>query len=589
MPKMAVVDRWSGEHVQQRIQADSRVGDILISKGFITRDQVEAAFSVHGKKRIGVQLLESGCISEDQLLFALAAKFSLSFVDLSNLSPSPEALQTLPRDIVEKLCIFPVGLRGRKVVVATSDPTDKSIADTLGFLTNLQVEIVIATAEQISRAIAKYYTEPHHSPKALINELVHEEPVLVKEEDVAVYIEPDSKVVSLVNRILIDAYNNNVSDIHFEPELGDGPLQVRYRVDGECQPCYEVPAAHKNAVIARLKIMSKLDIAERRKPQSGKIVLLYEKKRLEFRVEITPTVEGQEDAVLRLLSGAEPLSLHEMGFSPQNLWKFREILKKPYGIVLCAGPTGSGKTTTLHSALAVINSPDRKIWTAEDPVEILQKGLRQVQVNPKIGFGFAEAMRSFLRADPDVIMIGEMRDLETSKTAIAASLTGHLVFSTLHTNSAPETVGRLMEMGIDPFHFADSLLAILAQRLARKLCEECKIPYQPSREEYQKLVFHYGEQHFKEHGMPQYSSDLCLMRKNGCPRCAGTGYRGRIALHELLVGSAEVKMAIKSNLAVEELRKIAVHGGMTTLKMDGIQKVFQGVTELQQILKVCIL
>jgi type II secretory ATPase GspE/PulE/Tfp pilus assembly ATPase PilB-like protein len=278
-----------------------------------------------------------------------------------------------------------------------------------------------------------------------------------------------------------------------------------------------------------------------------------------------------------------------MGFSALNLARFEEILAKPYGIILCAGPTGSGKTTTLHSALATINSPQRKIWTAEDPVEIIQQGLRQVQVNPKIGFTFQEALRSFLRADPDVIMIGEMRDAETAKTAIAASLTGHLVFSTLHTNSSPETVVRLIEMGMDPYNFSDALLGILAQRLARRLCEKCRTPYHPTRDEYGELVKQYGPLWFGEHDMPAYTDDLFLMKKAGCKKCDNTGYRGRIAIHELLVATPAVKNAIKTNTAAEGLRDLAVREGMRTLKMDGIHKVFLGVTDLDQIMKVCML
>ncbi len=351
---------------------------------------------------------------------------------------------------------------------------------------------------------------------------------------------------------------------------------------------HKISPAYKMAIVARLKIMARLDIAEHRRPQSGKILLRYEGRKIEYRMEVTPTVGGNEDAVLRILAASKPLPLAQMGFSEKNRLAFEKALAKPYGIILCVGPTGSGKTTTLHSGLGHINKPDRKIWTAEDPVEITQAGLRQVQVHPKIGFGFKEALRSFLRADPDVIMIGEMRDAETAKTAIEASLTGHLVFSTLHTNSAPETVVRLIEMGMDAFNFADAMLAVLAQRLGRRLCDQCREPYHPSREEYDDLVHAYGERWFAAHGLPAYDDGLTLMRAVGCRNCNQTGYRGRIAIHELLVGSEGVKAGIKKGLMAEDLKELGIEEGMSTLKMDGIHKVFQGLTDLDQVLRVCL-
>jgi type II secretory ATPase GspE/PulE/Tfp pilus assembly ATPase PilB-like protein len=276
-----------------------------------------------------------------------------------------------------------------------------------------------------------------------------------------------------------------------------------------------------------------------------------------------------------------------MGFSDHNLKLFRDILAQPYGIILCVGPTGSGKTTTLHSALGHINTVERKIWTVEDPVEITQKGLRQVQVQHKIGLTFTEVLRSFLRADPDVIMIGEMRDAETAKTAIEASLTGHLVLSTLHTNSAPETIVRLIEMGMDPFNFADAFLGILAQRLARKLCVECKKPYNPTRDEFEKLVYMYDPHWYEEHQMPVYSKDIILMKKDGCDKCGGTGYKGRIGLHELAIATENMKKSIKDKANADVLKKMAIQDGMKTLLMDGVQKIMSGATDLNQVMKVC--
>ena len=583
-----IINGYRREQENHLPHQNARIGDILISEGLVTREQVEDALVTGEKKKVGAILIERGLITEEQLLAALADKFCIRFSDLKDITPSPEALTSLSKSLVNQMKVLPLELQGKKLIVATSEPTDATIVDCLRFITNYNIETVIAGSRQISSAIDRFYNQGENLD-TFISEMKDEQPIVVEQTEEAVYVEPDSKIISLVNKILIEAYDSRVSDIHFEPQLDKGPLAVRYRVDGECVLSHEIPAAHKNAVVARLKIMAKLDIAERRRPQSGKIILLQGERKLEYRLETTPTVEGHEDAVLRLLTSAQPLTLSDMGFSEGNLQKFERMLTNPYGIILCVGPTGSGKTTTLHSALAVINLPERKIWTVEDPVEIVQKGLRQVQTNQKIGFGFNEALRSFLRADPDVIMIGEMRDVETSKAAIAASLTGHLVFSTLHTNSAPETVGRLLEMGLDSYNFADALLGIMAQRLARKLCDQCKAPYHPSREEYEEIVVHYGEKWFKEHRLPEHGGTLRLMRKTGCAKCGGTGYRGRVALHELLAGTPAVKRAIKKNTSVEDLRDLALQEGLRTLKMDGIQKVFSGITDLQQILKVCIL
>jgi type II secretory ATPase GspE/PulE/Tfp pilus assembly ATPase PilB-like protein len=333
--------------------------------------------------------------------------------------------------------------------------------------------------------------------------------------------------------------------------------------------------------------MSDLDISERRLPQDGKIKFKkYAPLDVELRVATIPTAGGNEDVVLRILAGGEPLPLEKMGMSERNFKVFVEMITKPYGIVLVVGPTGSGKTTTLHAALHYINKPETKIWTAEDPVEITQEGLRQVQVHPKIGFDFATAMRAFLRADPDVIMVGEMRDHETVATGIEASLTGHLVFSTLHTNSAPETITRLLDMGMDPFNFADALLGVLAQRLVRTLCSDCKEKYNPTQEEFDTLVRSYDGD-FDKMGFA-YSSDLVLYRPKGCPRCGNTGYRGRTGIHEILVGSDALKSLIQGRAKMEEIREQAVDDGMTTLMQDGIRKVLLGMTDLIQVRKVCI-
>ncbi len=568
-----------------------RVGDILIEAGLVSREQVDAALATQtrGKrKRIGAILVERGLITEEQLLAALAHKFELQVIDLEQTAPRPEAIRLLSRDMIEKMQVLPVEMRGSRLVVATSNPTDPTILENLRFVTNCPIEVVVASARQIAARIAELFAAQAMSVDELIDGLGDLDVQVEEDQEVDRITESDSKVINLVNKVLVDAHKRGVSDIHFEPGMGPLPLKIRYRRDGICTQVHQISATYKAAVISRIKIIAKLDIAEHRRPQSGKIMIKHGRERIEYRVEITPTIGGQEDAVLRVLSAAKVYPLDQIGFSAGNLERIRAAIRKPYGIILCVGPTGSGKTTTLHSALAEINQPERKIWTAEDPVEITQEGLRQVQVFPKIGFTFDEALRSFLRADPDVIMIGEMRDLSTAKTATAASLTGHLVFSTLHTNSAPETVLRLLELGIDPYNFADAMLAIVAQRLARRLCTQCKEPYHPKRAEYDELVEAYGPEQFARDGLPAFSRGLTLMRAKGCEACDGQGYSGRLAIHELMVNSTEIRQAIKHAAEIDRLREIAVAQGMTTLRRDGLQKVFLGLTDLNQINRVAL-
>ena len=572
---------------------NARIGDILIEAGLVTREQVEKAFEsqLAGKKmKVGEILISQGLITEEQLLAALAKKFRLRFLDLDTIIPSGEALGAISEGLVSRLQILPIQLENRRLMVATSAPTDPTVGDSLRFSTNYSIDLVVASAPQISAAIDKYYNRRENSIDNLLETMkVEAESLFVEEEEHETQVsEPDSEVIALINRILLDAYRKGASDIHFEPGSGKSPLLVRYRIDGECFIVHKIAATFKNAINSRIKIISGLDISERRRPQSGKILLRFEQRKLEYRVEITPTVGGHEDAVLRLLSASKPLPLDEMGFIPNTLERFKSILDKPYGLILCVGPTGSGKTTTLHSALGQINSPKRKIWTVEDPVEITQTGLRQVQVNPKIGFSFPEALRSFLRADPDVIMIGEMRDAETTRIAIEASLTGHLVFSTLHTNSAPETVVRLIEMGIDPFNFADALLGIVAQRLARKLCEKCKKSVRPSREAYEKIHADFMHDAGNVSNLLPAFEETTFMMHCGCDHCGESGYKGRIPIHEMMLGTPAIKEAVRERRGVAELRQLALEEGMWTLKMDGINKVFMGLTDMEHILKVCI-
>ena len=569
----------------------ARVGDILVAAGLVTKQEVEEALAnqvTDKKKKLGTLLVERGLVTEEQMLAALATKFRMRFVDLDTLEPTAKALSAISREIAFRLRVIAIEERPDRLVVATSDPVDPGIGDALHFHTGRRVELVVATSRQIGAAIEKYYGGFEDQIDLILGDMAEEPVDVIQEQEEGQVDESDSQIIRLVNNILIDAYKKKASDIHLEPGAGTRPLGVRYRIDGICRAAHVIPAGYKRACIARIKVLANLNLTERRHPQSGKILLRYNNRNVEYRVETTPTTGGQEDAVLRVLSSSKPLPLSEMGFSERNLRAFTNLLSRPYGIILCVGPTGSGKTTTLHSALAHINTPDRKIWTAEDPVEITQAGLRQVQVQPKIGFTFQEALRSFLRADPDVIMIGEMRDTETAEIAIRASLTGHLVFSTLHTNTAAESAVRLIDMGLDPFNFAEGLLGILAQRLVRRLCEHCREPYHPDQEEFDRLVHAYGREWYTAHQLRPYDDTFRLMRATGCRRCNQAGYAGRLALHELLVASPEIKRALKNKAAAEELQAISLHETMKTLKMDGIEKVLAGVTDFDQVLKVCL-
>jgi type II secretory ATPase GspE/PulE/Tfp pilus assembly ATPase PilB-like protein len=418
----------------------------------------------------------------------------------------------------------------------------------------------------------------------------------------------DNELVKLVNKVIIDAYQQNASDIHIESYPGKAKTEVRFRKDGTLVPYIEVPASYRNAIVARLKIMCDLDISERRKPQDGKIKFKkFGPLDIELRVATIPTAGGVEDVVMRILAAGEPIPLDKLGLTTHNHTTLKSVVEKPYGLFFVCGPTGSGKTTTLHSVLGYLNTPETKIWTAEDPVEITQKGLRQVQVNRKAGLDFATVMKAFLRADPDIIMVGEMRDKETVSIGIEASLTGHLVFATLHTNSAPESIIRLLDMGMDPFNFADALLGILAQRLAKRLCGKCKQAYTPSSEEVKALLTEYCQEllnttPFKKDAKGAYENvykelaksyandkgQFTLYKKVGCDACSNTGYKGRVGLHELLVGTDPIKKLIQEHARVAEMLAVALEEGMRTLKMDGIEKVFQGITDIAQVRAVCI-
>ena len=567
--------------------------DYLIENNFITQLELDQAIAEARKSNRSLEsiLMAEYEIPKKYILAALGKFFKSETVEFNSNAPIPGQLMTgLKIPFLRNNVWVPLGEEDGKVNIAIDNPHDlQRISEIRSLFSGKNLVFSVALKEDILELITLFSEdEKQLSDIGLILNQLQEEAEEIEEAESAVG-EEDSAVVKLVNKIILDASARGASDIHIEPFTGKDNTQVRIRIDGSCSIYQTIPFNYRNAVVSRIKIMSDLDIAERRKPQDGKINFKkFGGKDIELRVATIPTQGGLEDVVLRLLAANEPVDLSEMGFSKPNYDNFISAITQPYGIVFVCGPTGSGKTTTLHSALKYINKPETKIWTAEDPVEITQKGLRQVQVKPKIGFNFAAAMRSFLRADPDVIMVGAMRDKETTSIGIEASLTGHLVFSTLHTNNAPESITRLLDMGMDPFNFADAILCILSQRLARTLCPDCRKAYHPSADNYMELAREYGKEAFQKYLMIPFNDDLVLNQPAGCENCNQIGYRGRMALHELLMGTDEMKRLIQEKAKITEIRARAVKDGMMTLKQDGIEKIFGGKLDLLQVRKVCI-
>jgi type II secretory ATPase GspE/PulE/Tfp pilus assembly ATPase PilB-like protein len=567
--------------------------DYLLEAGVIQPEQLAKALASADASatEAGRFLIEKVGIARAEVEKAVSTYYGVPFYRFSAQQSIPEDLrQRLRVEFLRRLGAVPIERRGPRLIVVIDDPHDIQRADALRSVeTDREIAIHVGFRDEIMACIEHSYGLKS-DVNVLIRELSTDESTGAVDEpnddDDAEEEESDSAIIKLANQVIIDAYQRGASDIHIEPYGKEENTRIRFRIDGDCIPYQDIPALFRNPLVARFKIMARLDISEKRKPQDGKIKFRMRDRTIELRVATLPTVNGNEDVVMRILAASKPIPLDEMGMSDRNLREMRAIIAKPYGLILCVGPTGSGKTTTLHSALGSINTVDMKIWTAEDPVEITQPGLRQVQVQPKIGFDFAAAMRSFLRADPDVIMVGEMRDKETAATGVEASLTGHLVFSTLHTNSAPETITRMVDMGLDPFTFADALLGVLAQRLARGLCKKCREQYLADKDEVAEITAAFGEEAAAAHGIGQ--ADFKLWRAPGCDLCSKTGYKGRIALHELLVADDPIKRAIAKRQPVEEIRKLAIASGMTTLLMDGIEKAIAGKTDLKQVLAVCL-
>ncbi len=587
----------AGRRLQALLAATVRATpyDLLVKGGLVAPEALKEAREQAAKERHSLEdvLLARG-VPRAQLGRSLSEHFECPFVaDPSGLQVSPDLVRRFAPSFLRTHAVLPVGWKVDRVEVVVVNPRNLQLIDDIGRqLGTEKLAVSVAVREDILAALDKILDPPTPTPGSL--PAVVPEPVPVPEGpprppetgyDLAepASAEMDSAAVRLVNEMIQAAVDGGASDVHLEPAL-DGGLAVRFRVDGVCHDyrAFKEPVAR--SVISRLKIMAQLDIAEHRLPQDGKIRLRDNQgRRTDLRVAVMPTQGGYEDVVLRLLPEYKVYTLDQLGMEAEALARFRKAIGQPHGIALCVGPTGSGKTTTLHAALAHLKGPEVKIWTAEDPVEITQSGVRQVQVHPQIGLTFGRALRAFLRCDPDVIMIGEIRDRETADAAVEASLTGHLVLSTLHTNSAPETLTRLLEMGLDPFTFGNSLLAVLAQPLIRPTCESCVEKYVPSAEEFQEVRARYGDEaRFDAFRADRRKAEF--VRGKGCEACFGTGYRGRLGIHELLVVTPEVRRLIQKKAEADDIGRAARQSGMATLKQDGIRKVLKGLTDLREVL-----
>lgn len=570
----------------------------MVERGILSNIHVELARNIAQEEGRSLEsvLISHFDVPKEEIINGFARFFRLEPFDVADGLAVPSEvmakIQKLYEDLKAKLFV-PVRSEGKKLIVALANPRDIVLQDDIRRLfSEWEIEFRVGLSDDILAAIDRLFEKEKHqteSPETLAKQLRDEEKASAKMEDVEPQRtrEEESVVARFLSAIIEDAYQQGASDIHIEPDPEQN-VEIRYRIDGVLRKITTCPSSLRNTIISRIKIMSGLDIAEHRKPQSGKIrYKRWGRYDIELRVEIYPTAGGVEDAAIRILETGKPKPLTEIGLSERNLETFKRIIVQPYGMFLCVGPTGSGKTTTLHSALSYINNETVKILTAEDPVEITQPGLRQLQINRKAGLTFTEALRSFLRSDPDVIMIGEMRDLETASIAIEASLTGHLVLSTLHTNSAPETVVRLLDMGIDPYSFADALLAVLGQRLVRTLCATCKQPISNQSKAIESLRAEYGAPEIFDEFVNQGNITIFAPAVGGCERCGGTGFKGRTAIHEMLEVNDDIRQLIVRKANVAEIRRHAILSGMRTLKQDGIEKVMRGLTTIEEVRAVC--
>ena len=584
--------------LKARISTSSRY-DYLIRNKIVTTNQLQEALAITKKMNKSVEfvLVDRFGVKKEDVGKSLSQYFGCPFRDFDEEFPIPfELIGKLKKSFLLYYVWVPLSWSKKGVEILVDDPKDLRKTDHIkALMPNQKIIFSVGLKEDIDKYIAHFFdpraetttTNDFDDLDDIIPDVTFEEEEEI-EEDIRSLDESSSQVVKFVDQVLITAFRNDASDIHIEPSPLTRKTTIRFRTDGVCHEYIQVPNTMAPAIVSRLKIMSELDIAEKRLPQDGKIRLKRKGiPEFELRVSTMPTAGRFEDVVLRILTRSSSYKLDEIGLRERNLKVLNKIIGRPYGLILCVGPTGSGKTTTLHAALGHVNKPGVKIWTAEDPVEITQAGLRQVQVRPKIGLDFSRIMRGFLRLDPDIIMIGEMRDRETAATAIEASLTGHLVLSTLHTNNAPETLTRLLDMGMNPLNIADSFLGVLAQRLVRRLCKKCQETYNPTQDEFADVEADFGKKALAAAGYT-YTSRLELFRSPGCERCSGSGYKGRVGIHELMEGTPEIKILIKKQATSQDLAKQAIKQGMETLKQDGIHRVFEGTTDILEVRRVSV-
>jgi len=558
-----------------------RIGELLLRERLITPDQLKKAIDEQKKSggRLGFNLTKLGYITEKDLTAFLSRQYGIPTIDLSSQEVDHEIVKLIPEDVAQKYQVIPVSRTGSTLVVAMADPSNIFAIDDIKFLTGYNVEPLVASDSAVKNAIEKFYESTDMGLEGVLTEFDEGEMEVIKDEeevdlsDLKKAVE-DAPVVKLVNLILTDAIKRGASDIHIEPY--EKSFRVRYRVDGVLAEVMKPPLKLKNAIVSRIKIMSNLDIAERRLPQDGRIKLkLSKNKEMDYRVSVLPTLFG-EKVCCRLLDKSNlQLDMTKLGFEEKALKDFMDAIHRPWGMVLVTGPTGSGKTTTLYSALSELNKISENISTAEDPVEFNLMGINQVQMHEDIGLNFAASLRSFLRQDPDIIMVGEIRDYETAEIAVKAALTGHLVLSTLHTNDAPSTVNRLLNMGIEPFLVSSSCNLILAQRLARKICKDCRAAVQIS----EKALLDLGLTR-------EEASKMAFSKGSGCATCGGTGYKGRIALYEVMPFTDLIKDLVLNGASSSEIKKAAIRDGMKSLRMSGITKASEGVTTIEEVLRV---
>ncbi len=584
--------------LQAKLSSNSRYDYLLRSK-LISTQQLQEALAIAKKsgKSLEYVLIDRFKVSIQEIGKSLSLFYGCTFRTFDPELPVPfELVNNLKKSFLLYYVWVPLRWDKTGIEILVDDPKDLRKTDHIrALMGNQKISISVAIKEDVEKYIQHFFDpRAEKAAETAVEDIDQIIPDVSFEEEEDLHDdrsgldESSSQVVKFVDQILVTAFRNSASDVHIEPSVITRKTTIRFRTDGVCHEYIQVPNAMAPAIISRLKIMAELDIAEKRLPQDGKIKLRRKGiQEFELRLSTMPTVGKFEDAVLRILTRTSSLKIDEIGLYERNLSVLRKLIVRPYGMILCVGPTGSGKTTTLHAVLGHINQPGVKIWTAEDPVEITQPGLRQVQVRPKIGLDFARIMRGLLRLDPDIIMIGEMRDRETSSIALEAALTGHLVLSTLHTNNAPETLTRLLEMGMNALNISDAFLGVLGQRLVRRLCANCIESYHPSEEEFEDLRTDYGREAFDRAGF-SYGAGFNLKRSVGCEKCNGSGFKGRIGIHELMEATSEVKILIKKNATSHDLAQQAARDGMTTLKQDGIRKTISGITTIREVRRVCV-